>query len=357
MRAGIDHAIGFEILRKVDARSGIAKAKLQHLHAGYFRPLAQRIHFRRNQAQIFRDERKIAQPRAQHFKQIVRRALHPPAVDRRRSLRGNFPVALKAAEMVQPHDIAHLQRPAHASHPPVVAGRFARVPAIQWVPPALSGFTEGVRRNARHHRGLQIFVKIEKIGIAPDVGAVIVHKDGNVAHDPDAALRAVEPQRAPLFEKRKLDGALHFQLALVFHAKLVQACRFTSRQLSGPRTPGGTGVDLAHHVKQHKIFQPPGIVPLEPLKAFAIAVPAFKKVLRRRFEQRQLERLHLVKINARVGSGLFLERVFANPAAFRQPFQADEKRVRGKRGDGGIGRIAQPRRRERQHLPKAQAGA
>ena len=143
--------------------------------------------------------------------------------------RRDFPVALEAAEVVQPDDIAGFQRRAHAPHPPVIAAAFESVPAIERVSPALPGFAEGIGRNASYHRWLQIVIKMEKVGIAPDIGAVIIHKNGYVAHDPDSPLRAVFTQRPPLFVERKLDGALHFQLTLIVHAELVQPFRFAPR--------------------------------------------------------------------------------------------------------------------------------
>ena len=68
MGAGIDHAVRSKILGKIDARARIAKTELQHLHSGNAEPLTQRVHLLGNQAQVFSNEREIAQTRIQDMK-------------------------------------------------------------------------------------------------------------------------------------------------------------------------------------------------------------------------------------------------------------------------------------------------
>ena len=87
---------------------------------------------------------------------------------------------------------------------------------------------------------------------------------------------------------------------------------------------------LAHHVKENKVLQPPGMLLLESFKARAIAIAAFQEILRCALQQRQLDRLYFIKINARGSIRQLFESLFADPAALRQPLQADEQRVCGK---------------------------
>ncbi len=46
----------------------------------------------------------------------------------------------------------------------------------------------------------------------PDIGAVIVHEDCDVAHDADRLLRAVTPQRPPLFVEGELQRASNLEI-------------------------------------------------------------------------------------------------------------------------------------------------
>src|SRR6476646_7145318 len=55
--AGINHAVRLKVLRKINVRARIAKAELQHLHAGNAQPLTQRVDLFGDQSQIFGDKR------------------------------------------------------------------------------------------------------------------------------------------------------------------------------------------------------------------------------------------------------------------------------------------------------------
>ncbi len=56
-------------------------------------------------------------------------------------------------------------------------------------------------------------------------------------------------------------------------------------------------MDLAHHVKKHKIFQPPGMVMFECRKTIQIAIAAIKKILRGTLQQRQLVCFYFFKMD------------------------------------------------------------
>src|SRR5579859_5425598 len=209
----------------------------------------------------------------------------------------------------------------------------------------------GVGWEACDHGGLKILIQIKEIGMAPYVGAVIVHKDRGIAHDPDSTMRAKLPQGVPLLEKGKLDSPLPLQFALVLHSKALQPFRLPARQLPRPRRPGCAMVYLAYHAEEDKIFEPGSVFSFENFKAPAVAVVGFKKILGRFPQQRQLEGADFVKVNTVMESRWRSETARSDPRALRQALQADEQRIAGKSGDGGVGRISQARRRERQHLP------
>src|SRR5438034_10987829 len=96
---------------------------------------------------------------------------------------GNFPIAFKAAEVIQADNVTSMKGPGHPFDPPVVAQRLNHVPAVKRISPTLAGNAEGVRGHARNQGWLKIIVKIKQSTIAPSVGAVIVHKDRDIAND------------------------------------------------------------------------------------------------------------------------------------------------------------------------------
>ena len=60
MRAGVHDLFGGEGVRQMGMRADIAKAKLQHGHAGNLQPLAQFVHVGRDVSQIFGEKWKAA---------------------------------------------------------------------------------------------------------------------------------------------------------------------------------------------------------------------------------------------------------------------------------------------------------
>src|SRR5437660_8938071 len=108
----------------------------------------------------------------------------------------------------------------------------------------------------------------------------------------------------------------------------MQSPRFAARKLFRPGAPRCPLMDVTHYFKQDKIFQPPHRVALKFFKSAAVSVHAVQKMLCRLPQQRQLRCLDLVKIYAALefwpGNA-----VFAQPAAFSQPLQADKQWIPG----------------------------
>src|SRR5580700_8063428 len=67
---------------QIHACARIAKAELHHGHSWNLQPLAQRVHFRRDVAEIFREEWQAPKSIAQFVKQVVSRTIHPAAMNR-----------------------------------------------------------------------------------------------------------------------------------------------------------------------------------------------------------------------------------------------------------------------------------
>jgi len=96
---------------------------------------------------------------------------------------------------------------------------------------------------------------------------------------------------------------------------------------------------MAHHIKEHKIFQPPGILAFEVRKTAQVRSVSLQEVLCRLLQKRELERFYCFKVNSAMRTGLifgfiFFDAVAGQPAAFDQHFQTDQQRVAGKSGNG-----------------------
>src|ERR1700722_18071183 len=103
----------------------------------------------------------------------------------------------------------------------------------------------------------------------PDVGAVVVHEDGNIAGNTDRALRTIKPQGLPLFVKSKLQWGTNFEVGGKFLAYFFKSCRFAVRQLARPAIPAFQFVPLTERVEENKIVEPPGVLGTELIEAFA----------------------------------------------------------------------------------------
>src|SRR5271169_7114350 len=96
---------------------------------------------------------------------------------------GNFPELRKPAEVIEANVVEILRDPTHALDPPGVSAIFHDVPAIEWVAPTLAVFAEEIGWNASDDFGIEVGVQAEKIGMRPDIGAVKIHENGDIADD------------------------------------------------------------------------------------------------------------------------------------------------------------------------------
>ena len=130
--------------------------------------------------------------------------MDPAPVNGGRFAGGNLPVSFETPEMVEAHHIKKRKRGTEALNPPLVSAGSQHVPAIDRIPPKLSGSAEIIRRHAGNHGRLSLIIEIEQIGMSPDVRAVVRNIDGDIAHETDAALLAILPETLPLLEEFEL---------------------------------------------------------------------------------------------------------------------------------------------------------
>src|SRR5215471_18468793 len=79
-------------------------------------------------------------------------------------------------------------------------------------------------------------------------------------------LRAVVPQRAPLFVEDKLNRAPHRQVLGTLNAQFLDCSRLAMRHLARPLTPIAQPVARAQFIEQDKVFQPHCVVATEALE-------------------------------------------------------------------------------------------
>src|SRR5262249_16417311 len=205
--AGVNDAIWRQTMRKIQVSTEIAEAKLQHGETRNVVAIAQSVDVRRDVAKVLGEEGKSAKRFAHAIEEIISRAVNPAAIDGGRFLRRNFPKLGEAAEVIEANVIASLSCPAQALDPPVVAVSAHRVPVVERIAPALAGGTEGIGRNAGDDFGSEISLEAIEFLVGPDIGAVVINKDCDIAHDADRCAGAVLADCAPLLPEKKLNDA------------------------------------------------------------------------------------------------------------------------------------------------------
>src|SRR5581483_11516051 len=111
-------------------------------------------------------------------------------------------------EVVDANEVVQPQGGTQPLDPPLKSGLFEQRPIVNGIPPALSGGTEVVRRDAGNLEGDAAFVEKEELRIRPYIGAVMRHIDRHVADDADIAFAPVSTQFLPLLEEYILEEFL-----------------------------------------------------------------------------------------------------------------------------------------------------
>ena len=169
---------------------------------------------------------------------------------------GNLPVRFKAAEMIESHHIEKRERGTEALDPPLVSVGGQQVPAINRIPPKLSGGAEIIRRHAGDHGRAALIVEIEQIGMSPDVRAVVRNIDRDVAHETDAALLAIGLEMFPLLEEFELPILVGFQFRRQFPRPLAHGMRVSLANLRVPRGPHRSVVRIFAGHEERVVVEP-----------------------------------------------------------------------------------------------------
>ena len=180
---------------------GAAERPLQDDDAGQARArLRRRTTGRRDQAEILRDERQVAERAARRVERLGARTRTPAAARGGLVPPGIAQYATKPRKWSMPRHVDELERAPEALGPPAVVRRAVRAPVVERVAPVLPGRRVAVGRRARD------LAFAEQLGMRDVLGAAGGDVDRHVAEDADAAITCVLAQRAPLALEANLVG-------------------------------------------------------------------------------------------------------------------------------------------------------
>src|SRR5260370_34496601 len=139
--------------------------------------------------------------------------------------------------MIEADVVEIVRDPAHPVDPPRISPLLHHVPEIKRMAPAVAVFTEKIGRHAGDDFGIEVGVQTKQIGVGPDIGAVKIYKDRNVAHDANRTSRAIGSKRLPLFEEERLHDAADIEIFEHFLVRLLDPRRIAMSQFTGAVVP------------------------------------------------------------------------------------------------------------------------
>src|SRR5216684_1672164 len=196
----------------------------------------------------------------------------------------NLPELRKSAEMIEADIVKIVSDPAHPVDPPRISLRLHHVPAIKRMTPALAVFAEKIWGHTGDDFGIEVGVQTKQIGVGPDIGAVEIYKDRDVAHDANRMLRTIGSERLPLLEEEKLHDAADIEIVEHFRVSLLDRRRIAMSQFAGPVVPAFQLETSAQSIKENEVIEPPSVLLAEGLVAGARVRCSGPHEVARRFE-------------------------------------------------------------------------
>ena len=111
------------------------------------------------------------------------RCILPAAVDGGLFAVGNCPVAGKAPEVVDAHQVEQDQARADPVTPPAEIIVDHRLPVEERIAPKLTGLAEIIGRYTTYCDGFFLFVELEQSGVGPGIGTVHRYIDRNISYN------------------------------------------------------------------------------------------------------------------------------------------------------------------------------
>src|SRR5579863_5981679 len=97
------------------------------------------------------------------------------------------------------------------------------------------------------------------IAMRPNISAIVIHENGDIAYHADRPVRTCQPQGPPLLPEKKLDDASHRDFLVELSPSSLQCRRITPRQLGWPLVPAALHISVPQRVVEYVVFQPPVI--------------------------------------------------------------------------------------------------
>jgi len=162
----------------------------------------------------------------------------------------------------------------------------------------------------------------------PNVGAVEVDEDGNVADYANRFLSAVGTQRMPLLVKKELNHSAGFEIVGKLASFFVEGCRVAVSQFTRPAIPSLQMEIRPQAIKENEIVEPPCLVTAELLETRAWPRGCTSKKLAGSLEdQGHLQCKYLFVIDRGDTIRKMLELRALDPSAIREPLQTDQQRI------------------------------
>ena len=350
VRAEVADAVRRAAVRQVVRVPVRVKGKLHNLHPGQAGVVQQLAHAGGHITEILGDEVQIVEPGGEHAHKLHAGAGLPDAVFGGRLPVGDGPVALQAAEVVDADAVVEAARALDAADPPAVAVALHRVPVVKRVAPELPVVRKGIGRDAGDRLGDVLAVELEILRLAPYVGGIQGHVDGDVADEGNALAVGIFAQRVPLAEEEELhkDVKIHL-LAQLLAPALHGLGAVHADVLVRPLRPGQTvKLRLERHV-QGVGLHPRPVLP----KRFDLVGKALLPAYVCYVEQGQTVFGQTAVIDGAASSApaerpglLRLEQ-----PVLHQKIEVDVIGVAREGGEGGVGAVAHAGGTEREKLP------
>src|SRR6185369_9480199 len=123
-------------------------------------------------AKVFGNERQVAQLCLDGFEESSAGPGDPMSGFSGLSRCGNVPGGAKCTEVVEPNQVHVGQQRLEAMNAPAITGAVKGFPIIYWVSPELSFGTEIIRRHTSHELRPEVRVKLEPLGIGPNIAGI-----------------------------------------------------------------------------------------------------------------------------------------------------------------------------------------
>ena len=355
MRARINDAVALEIKRQVIAVLRTVKGKLENLHARET-GVAQKLPDAVGQiSQIFCQDVQVPEFLFQRFKESDARSFFPvPVLGIFIAVRNGI-IFIKSPEMIHSQDAEQFEAVRNAADPPVVVTLPQILPVIKRVPPQLAVCRKSVRRASGDCRRIPLGIKLEKLRICPGIGTVERHINRNVPDEADALLLRVGAECFPLTGEFILLELPEADLLPELRACGMECFRLAESQVLIPFAPASAFIFLFQCHEQRIVFEPVGIFLCKTIEVFILL---FREPAIGGAQGFESAPVHLSVIDG----GSFLPEIeciallFFQESLLDQSLQIDEVRISRKGRKTLVGRIAEPRRSERQDLPVGLSG-